>query len=90
MTTHREVMAEKMKDPAFREAYESLEPEYAIYSALVEARTRKHITQKELAENVGIKQSALARIESGGISSTFETIQKLLRALGYTLKVVKI
>ena len=88
-TTFREELARKMKDPAFKAAFEAPDPEYDIYDALMEARIKGNLTQKQLAEKIGIKQSALARIESGGISSTFETIQKLLRALGYTLKVVK-
>lgn len=89
MTTHKEVMARMMKRPGFKDAYDALEPEFKIYDAIMKARVKKNMTQAELAEKVGIKRSALARIESGAISSTLMTIQKLLSGLGLKLKVVK-
>ncbi len=88
-TTHKEVHAELMKRPGYKEAYDALEPEFAIYDAIIEARIKENLTQKQLAEKIGIKQSALARIESGSISSTFAMIQKLLAGLGLKLKIVR-
>jgi len=79
-----------MKKPGFKEAYDALEPEFAIYDALMEARINKNLTQKELAQQIGIAQSALARIESGKISTTLSTIQKILKSLGLKLTVVKV
>ncbi len=88
-TTHKEALARIMGRPGFKDAYDALEPEFIIYDALIEARIKKNLTQKQLAEKIGIKQSALARIESGAISSTLSTVQKLLSALGLKLKIVK-
>jgi ribosome-binding protein aMBF1 (putative translation factor) len=88
-TTHKEALARMMKRPGFKEAYDALEPEFAIYDAILEARIKKNLTQKQLAQKVGIAQSALARIESGKISSTIATIQKILANVGLKLTVVK-
>ena len=88
-TTFTESLARAMKRPGFKEAYDALEPEFAIYDAIIEARRKENLTQKELAKKIGVDQSALARIESGRISATLTTIQKVLNGLGLKLKVVK-
>jgi DNA-binding XRE family transcriptional regulator len=89
MKTHKEFHAELMKKPGYKEAYDALEVEFTIYDCIIEARKKEDLTQKQLAQKAGITQSALARIESGRISSTLTTIQKILGHVGLKLKVVK-
>jgi DNA-binding XRE family transcriptional regulator len=50
-------------------------------SELHAARLRKHLTQAQLAEKLGVPQSALARIESGKVSPTLKTLARLAEAL---------
>ena len=45
-----ELHREWSKDPEYREAYDRLEPEFALSRMLIEARTRAALTQAELAE----------------------------------------
>jgi transcriptional regulator with XRE-family HTH domain len=52
-----------------------------------EARRRAGLTQAQLAERAGTTQSAIARLESGRTDPTFEQLQKLLRACGFSLYV---
>ena len=54
-----------MKEPGFREGYEALEEEFSVTSLLIEARTRSHLTQAELAERMGTSQSAIAAWRAG-------------------------
>jgi transcriptional regulator with XRE-family HTH domain len=54
---------------------------------LLEARTRAGLTQKALAARAGTSQSVVARIENGQNTPGFETLQKLLKAAGYSLAV---
>jgi DNA-binding XRE family transcriptional regulator len=89
LTTHKQFHTELLKRPGYKEAYEALEPEFSVIDSIIEARIKQRMTQKELAEKVGITQSAIARIESGKISSTLDTIQKILARVGLKLKVVK-
>ena len=42
-----------LKDPAYREAYDSLAEEFALAAAVIEARSRAGLTQEELAERMG-------------------------------------
>jgi transcriptional regulator with XRE-family HTH domain len=76
-----------MKEPGFREGYEALEEEFSVASLLIEARTRSHLTQAELAERMGTSQSTIARLESGKAKPTLSTLRKLAQATGTQLKI---
>ncbi len=62
--------------------------EVALIGKLIEAREQKGLTQKELAEKAGIKQSALARLESMKATPQIDTLFKILKPLGYTIQIV--
>lgn len=49
-------------------------------------RQKAKRTQQELADQTGIKQSCIARMENGGRTPNIETLLQLGQALGYTLK----
>jgi transcriptional regulator with XRE-family HTH domain len=52
-----------------------------------EARRRAGLTQRELAQRAGTTQSAIARLESGRGSPSFDTVVRLLRLCGFALHV---
>jgi transcriptional regulator with XRE-family HTH domain len=52
-----------------------------------EARRRAGLTQRQLAARSGLSQAAVARIESGETSTSFERIVGLVRACGFDLDV---
>jgi len=62
----------------------------AIIGELVAARQQQGISQRDLEALSGIKQPAIARIESGASSPTLDTLIKVLVPLGKTLAVVPI
>jgi len=78
---------ELLKNEKFTKEYRKLEPQYAVISQMINLRTKKGITQKELAEKIGTKQSAIARLESGNFNPTFDFLQKTAKALGTKLVV---
>ena len=51
------------------------------------AREVAGMTQKELAEKTGIRQSNISRIESGSSSPTIETLSRIASGLGKRLKI---
>lgn len=69
-----------LKNPKFKAEYDKLEPEFAVISAMIEARTKHDLTQKELAEKMGTTQSAISRLEKGNISPTVDFLKKLAEA----------
>ena len=60
----KEFKKELLKDPEFKKEYEKLEPEYKIIRQILALRRKKNLTQEQLAELTGAKQSSIARIES--------------------------
>ena len=59
-----------------------------IIEAVIEARKKSNLTQRELSEKSGVKQPAIARIEKGINSPQTSTLIKLLYPIGYTIRVV--
>ena len=60
----------------------------ALAGKLIEAREKKGITQKKLAEMSGLKQPAIARLERMQTTPQIDTLLKVLKPLGYTLAIV--
>ena len=50
-----------------------------------EGRRRAGLTQRELAERAGTTQSAIARLESGRTSPSFEQVERLLKLCGFSM-----
>lgn len=78
---------EQMQDPEFAAEYETLQPEYEAIRAVVGARIESHMTQKQLAEKTGIRQSNISRIENGTSSPTVETLARIAAGMGKKLKI---
>lgn len=87
MSSFRKHLNSMLEQSDFQEEYEKLQPEFEIMKALIEARTKQNMTQKELAERSGIRQSNISRIEKGASSPNISTLQKLAEGLGMNLQV---
>ena len=87
MSDFRNYLKEQLKDSAFAEEYEAQKPEYEAIRAVIAARLEQHMTQKELAQKTGIRQSNISRIESGSTSPTVETLARIAAGLGKALKI---
>ncbi|MFH1970947.1 MAG: helix-turn-helix domain-containing protein [Patescibacteria group bacterium] len=81
MKSWKSYKKELLKDKKVLKEFNRLEPRYQIISQLIEIRTKKGITQKELAERIGTKQSAIARVESGTVNPTIAFLEKVTNAL---------
>jgi len=68
------------------EAVIQLEKE--LIEATIRAREEAKMSQRDLAEKAGMKQSAIARIEKMKVSPSVDTLNHLLFQLGYRLKIV--
>jgi transcriptional regulator with XRE-family HTH domain len=53
-----------------------------------EARKRAGLSQRELGERAGTTQSAIARIETGRSTPSFDAVLKLVRLCGFDLDVM--
>ena len=62
--------------------------EAALIGKMIEAREKKGFSQRELAEISGVKQPAIARLESMKATPQIDTLFKVLHPLGYTIEIV--
>ena len=86
MTNYDKFIEEQMKDPTFRKEWEALQPEMAIVKAMIDARERTGMTQKELSDKTGITQADISRLENGNANPSLKTLQRLAEGMGMTLK----
>ena len=59
-----------------------------LIEATIAIRKKNKLSQKQLGEKAGIKQPAIARIESRSRSPQASTLIRMLYPMGYTLRVV--
>lgn len=79
-------LAEQLKDPAFKAGLEAESAKLESAVALMTARERAGLTQRELAQRANVPQSTITRIEHGQ-NTSFDTMSKIAFALGKKLKV---
>ena len=71
------------QDPAFQAIYEEEAAKSALWLQLVQARLAAGLTQKQLAERLGVSQAQVARIEKEDYDAyTLTTLRKYVAALG--------
>ncbi len=84
---YRELLDEMMLDPEFRAARKEFDGEYQAMRAVYQARRERGFTQKELAAAADIPQKTISLIETGNSNTKVNTLAKLARACGKTLKI---
>ncbi len=79
---YREHRKELLKDKKVREEYEKLLPEYKLARSIIEQRSKKKMTQEEVAKKAGMPQSTISRIEglTHGLPK-LSTLKKIANAL---------
>jgi ribosome-binding protein aMBF1 (putative translation factor) len=82
-----EAAKEWMKDPEFVAAYDALEDEFAIASALIKARGDADMTQEQVAAAMGTSQAFVARLESGKSLPSTRTLERYARATHTKLRI---
>jgi len=75
MNDYRAHIEAQLKDQEFFTEWERQRPEREYIKAIIAARMEQNLTQKELAERTGIRQSNISRIENGKCSPTIATLQ---------------
>ena len=85
MSDFKNHLNEQLKDFGFAAEWEKQRPEREYIKAIIAARIDQKLSQKELAERTGIRQSNISRIENGNCSPTVATLQQIATGLGKTL-----
>jgi len=87
MKSYRSLKKKLLADKDVRKAYDELGPEFAIIEKLIQRRLQRGVTQGQLAEMIGTKQTAISRFESGTYNPTVGFLYKVADALDAKLKV---
>jgi ribosome-binding protein aMBF1 (putative translation factor) len=74
-------------DPEFKAAYDALEDEFALASALIKARGDAGMTQEQVAAAMGTTQAFVARLESGRVMPSTRTLERFAKATHTRLRI---
>lgn len=61
MRTLDDMLSKQLQDEEFKKEYEDIQPEMDVIRAIVDARTKCHMTQEELAQRTGINQADISK-----------------------------
>lgn len=84
--TLQDDLKKRLKNPEFRKAWEKSEAEYQISRALIAARIKRKISQKELASRANTTQAVISRLENMTANPSVGLLQKIAQALNLKLK----
>jgi transcriptional regulator with XRE-family HTH domain len=91
MKTHEEMVKKILSDPDVKAEYDALAEEFALFDELLAARQRAGLTQADVAQRMGTKTPAVARLEAGGGSKrhspSVATLRKFAEAVGCRLEI---
>lgn len=76
-----------LKNKEIKKAYDDLGPEFELIQLIIKNRLKAGLTQAELAEKIGTKQSAISRLERGAYNPTVAFLRKVAEALGADLHI---
>jgi transcriptional regulator with XRE-family HTH domain len=83
MKTNDELIAEQLRtDPEFRAEWERTALARAVAVTIVRYRSGHDLSQRELAERLGMKQPQVARLELGEVNPSMETLMRISAHLG--------
>jgi len=75
------------KDPKYVAAYDALESEFALASAMIRARADANMTQEQVADAMGTTQAVIARLESGKVLPSTRTLERFAKATRTRLRI---
>jgi transcriptional regulator with XRE-family HTH domain len=81
LKTSEEVLVEHLCDPAFRREWERTAMARAVALKVVAYRAEHDLSQRALAQKLGITQPQVARLEAGEHNPTIDTLARLAETL---------
>jgi transcriptional regulator with XRE-family HTH domain len=82
LKTNDEILQEELQDPEFRAEWERTALARAVALAVVRYRGDHGLSQRNLAERLGMKQPQVARLELGEVNPSMETLMRVSAQLG--------
>ncbi len=77
-----------LADPEVKAEYDRLGPVYEVVGSLVDARHEAGLTQAQMAERMGTKQSVIARMENARRMPSLELVTRYAAAINRRVALV--
>ena len=91
MLSHNDLVKKMLENPSVKKEYDALESEFALFTEMIKARRLAGLSQKEIAQRMGTKQAAIARLESSSgkvkHSPSLDTLHRYAKAIGCHLDI---
>lgn len=83
MNANDELIAEQLRtDPEFHAEWKRTVLARAVAIAILKYRVKHHLSQRELADLLGMKQPQVARLELAEVNPSIETLMRVSAQLG--------
>ncbi len=79
--TFRQDLKKRLKNPAFKKAWEETEVEYQIAKQIIAERLARNLSQRQLAKKVKTSQAAISRIESMNGNPSLAFLKRIAKAM---------
>ena len=80
-------LVEQLKNPEFKRYYNEYKKQVEVAYQVLRLRKMAKMSQIELAEKMGTKQSNVARLEAGQQNFTVDTLQKIAGIFGRSVEI---
>ena len=87
MRTYHQFKKEALRKRSIAQSYRALGPEFEVIALLIKRRLEKGLSQEEIAQRSGTKQSAISRLESGTYNPSAAFLFKIADALDARLTI---
>jgi len=87
MMDHNKIKKILFNDDELKNEYNELSPIYELKKEIIRLRLEKGLSQRDLADLIGTKQSAISRLENGSYNPTVEFLNRVAHSLGKELHI---
>ncbi|MZQ98912.1 MAG: helix-turn-helix domain-containing protein [Acidaminobacter sp.] len=84
---HNKIKKILFNDDELKNEYNELSPIYELKKEIIRLRLEKGLSQRDLADLIGTKQSAISRLENGSYNPTVEFLNRVAHSLGKELHI---
>ncbi|MDC9583275.1 helix-turn-helix transcriptional regulator [Xenorhabdus sp. PR6a] len=85
MSQLQALKAKALQNPDVKQAYDELNDEFELINTLLSMRTEAKLTQQQVADRMGTKESNISRLEKGRSNPTLNTLVNYAKACGFQL-----
>lgn len=75
--TFEEDLAKRLKNPLFRKAWDTSEPEYLLAKQMIEKRLKHKLSQRQLAKKINTTQAVISRLETMRANPSLQLLKRI-------------